>query len=79
MVGPRPYLYLHVPEHVTLVRGLARDVPGLGTAQDVRELYRQRYLPGQALYRAEADPVARADVVLDTSDAVSPSVVRWRT
>jgi uridine kinase len=72
-------VYLHVPEAVTLARGRQRDVPLLGTPEVVEHRYRARYLPGQALYRAEADPHAGADVVLDNSNPAAPVVLAWRT
>jgi hypothetical protein len=34
--------------------------------------------PGQALYRQEADPGSRADVLVDNEDVTAPRVFRWR-
>lgn len=70
-------IYLHVPESVTLARAVVRDAGLLGGAEQVRRRYRRRYLPGQALYRAAASPLERADVVIDNSDPFRPHVVRW--
>ncbi|WP_207786319.1 hypothetical protein [Micromonospora globispora] len=39
--------------------------------------YRERYLPGQDLYRAEARPVERADIVLGMDDPLDPVVLHW--
>jgi DNA-binding beta-propeller fold protein YncE len=58
-------VYLRVSPEESLRRALVRDVALMGSADEVRRRYRDRYLPGQALYRAEADPEAFADVVLD--------------
>jgi uridine kinase len=43
----------------------------------VERRYAARYLPGQALYRAEARPLAVADVIVDNTDPAAPEVVRW--
>ncbi len=70
-------VYLHVPEAETLRRALVRDLPRMGTPQEVRRRYRARYLPAQDLYRREADPVAAADVVVDNTDPRAPVILRW--
>ena len=70
-------VYLHVPEEVTPARAVPRDLPLFGSVEGVEERYRRRYLPGQALYRAEAHPVDVAHVVVDNSDPAAPVVLRW--
>lgn len=70
-------VYLHVPEDVTLSRAVARDLDQFGTEPAVVRRYERRYLPGQALYRAESDPLNGADIVIDNSDPKEPGVVRW--
>jgi uridine kinase len=70
-------VYLHVPESVTLARAVVRDAEHRGGAEQVRRRYEQRYLPGQALYRDAASPLDEADVVIDNSDPLRPTVVRW--
>lgn len=56
-------VYLSVDPDTSLRRGVARDSRS-DAAADVERRYRERYLPGQALYRADVDPERRADVVL---------------
>jgi uridine kinase len=70
-------LYLTVSPPTTLLRGVARDSGALGATSRVTERYLHRYLPGQALYRAEADPQANADIVVDNEDPAEPRVIRW--
>ncbi|MET8837442.1 uridylate kinase [Micromonospora sp. NPDC004540] len=70
-------LYLHVAPEVTLRRALERDLDLFGSAAAVEQRYRGRYLPGQELYRAEARPLDRADIVLDMGDPLNPTVLRW--
>jgi uridine kinase len=70
-------VYLDVPPAVTLNRALVRDLPLFGSAADVTRRYQARYLPGQALYREESDPKARATVVVDNSEPSRPVILRW--
>jgi uridine kinase len=70
-------VYLRVSERETLRRALVRDVPVFGSAEEVVRRYRTRYLPGQEVYRQDADPEARADVLVDNEDLAAPTVLRW--
>jgi uridine kinase len=70
-------VYLAIPEQTSLQRALVRDVPVFGSAAEVERRYRERYLPGQALYRRDADPERHANVVVDNTDPESPVVLRW--
>ncbi|WP_406044843.1 uridylate kinase [Micromonospora sp. NBC_00898] len=70
-------LYLHVEPDETVRRALVRDLDLFGSAAAVRQRYRERYLPGQELYRAEARPLERADIVLGMDDPLDPVVLRW--
>jgi len=70
-------VYLHVPESVTLARGVQRDIQLLGTDENVRRRYERRYLPGQAFYRRAAAPLDHADIVLDNSHPANPVVLKW--
>jgi uridine kinase len=69
-------IYLHVAEDVTLARARQRDLDLFGSEADIELGYRERYLPGQALYRDEADPAAAADVVIDNTEPAAPVVLR---
>ncbi|UOY02771.1 hypothetical protein [Blastococcus sp. PRF04-17] len=70
-------VYLRVSEQESLRRALIRDAPRFGTPAEVARRYRSRYLPGQALYRAVADPEGTADVVVDNENPAAPRVLRW--
>jgi uridine kinase len=70
-------IYLHVEEGTTLSRALVRDRELFGSADVVEARYRQRYLPGQRLYRQEARPAQRADVLVDMTDPLTPVIMRW--
>ncbi|MDO3701785.1 uridylate kinase [Micromonospora sp. C28SCA-DRY-2] len=71
-------LYLHVAPEVTVRRALERDLELFGSAAAVEQRYRGRYLPGQELYRVQARPLDRADIVLDMTDPLNPGTLRWK-
>jgi uridine kinase len=64
-------VHLHVPPAVSLERGLARDGEGL------RVRYLERYLPGQEIYRLMADPVGKAQILVDNTEVAAPVIQRW--
>ncbi|HVE98111.1 MAG TPA: uridine kinase [Mycobacteriales bacterium] len=68
-------VYLDVSAGESLRRAKRRDAERFGVELERR--YAERYLPAQDLYRAEADPVAVADVVLGYDDPARPDVRRW--
>ena len=65
-------VFLDVPFGVTALRMAERD----GIAPDVDDPRTRRYVEGQRLYFAAADPRSRADVVLDNVDFRAPQIVR---
>lgn len=58
-------IYVQVDPAETLRRAHLRDLELFGSAAVIDQRYRERYLPGQALYRAAAQPIEHADIVLD--------------
>ena len=70
-------IFVDVSPDEALRRALVRDAELLGGVEVVRDRYRRRYLPGQQLYRAEAAPTLRADVVIDNEDPAWPRVLKW--
>ncbi|MGZ4507209.1 MAG: AAA family ATPase [Blastococcus sp.] len=69
-------VHLRVSAAESLRRALVRDVAVFGSAHEVERRYRARYLPGQALYRQEADPEGRANVLVDNEDVAAPRIIR---
>lgn len=59
---------------VTAARAEARDVELFGGVDEVRRRYQARYVPGQRLYLAAAQPERWASVVLDNNDPEVPSI-----
>jgi uridine kinase len=70
-------VYLRISPEESLRRALIRDLAAVGAAAEVERRYRERYLPGQALYRAEVGPERLADVLVDNEDPVRPRILRW--
>ncbi len=54
-------IYRPVSAATVLARVLQRDAAAMGGPAEVRTRYQQRYLPGQAPYRAASQPEQRAD------------------
>jgi uridine kinase len=69
-------IFVAVSFEEVLRRALERDVPVLGTRDEVERRYRTRYIPGQRLYVAEARPDATADVVVRNDDPAAPVLER---
>ena len=57
---------------VTLQRALLRDRDLIGSAEAVEEKYHRRYIPGQEIYLAQAQPERAADVVFINDDPDHP-------
>jgi uridine kinase len=70
-------IFVDVSPDEAMRRALTRDVDLFGTADAVSERYRLRYVPAQQLYRAEACPTVRADVVIDNDDPDWPRLLKW--
>jgi uridine kinase len=70
-------VHLRVSPAESLRRARIRDLDLFGSETEVERRYLARYLPGQALYRREADPESRAHVVVDNERPGSPTVERW--
>jgi uridine kinase len=61
------------PERV-IARAVVRDAD-LGPPEVVRELYLRRYLAAEALHQERDDPWSRADVVVDLTDPLAPTLL----
>jgi uridine kinase len=68
-------IYVDVDHKVAVERAVTRDAPSPGSTDAVRNRYRRRYVPGQAVYHREVRPRQRADVVLENTDPALPRLV----
>lgn len=69
-------IFVHADFDEIVRRAEARDRELMGGVEAVRERYRRRYIPGQELYFSRCAPRAIADVVIDNTDVLEPTVVR---
>jgi uridine kinase len=69
-------LFLHADFETTFSRGIKRDSAILGSPEETQRRYRERYIPGQQLYLADAHPLDTADIVIDNNDLDAPKFIR---
>ena len=69
-------IFLRVDPAISLERALRRDIPLFGTREATERLYRERYLPGQALYLSLVRPEQRAEVLIDNNNPAAPKFLR---
>jgi len=65
-------IFVRADFEVTVARAEARDHHLSGSTEQVRQRYAERYVPGQRLYSAEAQPAHHASVVVENNDAAHP-------
>lgn len=69
-------IFLRADFSVTVARAEQRDLELLGTIEEVRRRYRERYVPGQKLYLSLVSPEDLASLVIDNNDPLRPAI--WR-
>ena len=69
---------LAVSEEERLRHAIPRQLARFASEEAVVERFRQRHLPGFALYLEREDPIAHADLVIDNSDVTAPFLTRSR-
>lgn len=67
-------IWLEVDPQVALRRGIARDSAAEGTEEAAR-VHRDRYHVAEAIYIAEVQPRALADVIVDNGDFARPCIL----
>lgn len=63
-------IWVDVPTDISFSRGTRRD--RFWAREDAERLHRERYHPAEEIYLREADPIARADLVIDNADFTAP-------
>lgn len=66
-------VFVSVAFEETLDRARVRDLARLGSIADVERRFRDRYIPAQELYFAEARPADRADIVVHNDHPKQPA------
>jgi uridine kinase len=67
-------IFVNIRFETCMERALERDLFNLGGVQAVRELYSQRYIPGQQIYLETSHPMQRADIVLHNDNFNNPDL-----
>lgn len=69
-------IFLQADFDTTVSRGIKRDSPIPGSVKEAQKRYADRYVPGQKLYLTEAQPMDKADIVIDNNDLQHPMIIR---
>ena len=70
-------IHLVVDLSTSAVRGIARDADQIGDIALATTRYQQRYIPGQMLYHLRANPLDKADILIDNNDLEAPEIIRF--
>jgi uridine kinase len=69
-------IYLEVDFTHSMARGTQRDTTFYGSLEEAEQRYLQRYIPGQMLYHQAAQPLDKADILIDNNDLEAPEFIR---
>lgn len=69
-------IYLDVSFNTVLERGVSRDAILFGSPQKAAERYHKRYIPGQQIYLQKANPLDKADILVDNNNLDEPELLR---
>jgi uridine kinase len=72
-------VWLDIDMETMVTRARERDVAWVGSEDLVVERYRRHWIPTHKLYEHLANPIARADAVIDTRDLQKPEIRRLRS
>ncbi len=70
-------IYLVIDFANSMPRGIARDADLIGSQEEAARRYLKRYVPGQRLYRREANPLDKADILIDNNNLDDPHFLRF--
>lgn len=65
-------IFIHVDFYTVIKRVQKRDLYLFKTAEKVREIYEQRYIPGEQIYLDEESPYQRANVIWNNNEIENP-------
>lgn len=69
-------LYIDASFENTMGRALVRDKELFGGEENVIQLYKKRYIPGQEMYLSMRNPIGISDIVLNNNDYRNPTVTK---
>jgi len=67
-------IFVHADFDVTIQRAQKRDLHLFKTAEIIREIYEQRYIPGEQIYLDAETPDQRANVIWHNNDIENPEL-----
>jgi len=69
-------IYLQVDRERAIARGVSRDAQLLGSLDEARRAYEERYMAACDIYIREELPAERASILIDHNDLEDPRIVR---
>ena len=69
-------LYIHADFVNSTARGILRDAELFGSSKQAALRYRERYVPGQQIYLQKANPLDKADILIDNNRITAPVILR---
>jgi len=69
-------IYIDASFDITMLRAIKRDNVLFGGTQNVIDLYKKRYIPGQEMYLSIFNPIEVSDIVIDNNDFQNPIVTK---
>jgi len=69
-------IYIDVNFSQTMTRGMQRDANLYGSVDKAAERYHKRYIPGQKHYHQQANPLDKADILIDNNNLEAPRFIR---
>ena len=61
-------VFIDIDFQTCMARALERDIDWLGDRAEILKRYQERYIPGQRIYFASANPKSKADMVINNND-----------
>jgi len=68
-------ILLQTDDDVVIERGARRDEQRIGSYEEARQKYIDRYIASQTIYFNEEDPERAADIIVDNNDVRAPFLV----
>ena len=65
-------IFVHADFDITIKRAQKRDIYLFKSAEKIREIYEQRYIPGEQIYLDTESPFQRANVIWNNNDIENP-------
>jgi len=69
-------VFLHITFKTALQRALKRDAKRFGGVQETKKRHQERYVPGQKLYLKTANPMQKADIIVNNNHPTNPKYAR---